>query len=192
MARVAVGYVSSAPAVFYRSSAEAEWTSLAGIVGTDPAVTFRPVGFADDSRFHVLSNHTGDRVGLYLFEPDPPRLEMVREDDELDITGVEWNAAGTQIAGLTLEGERPKYSIVDGKSLRVQALRRLAAAFRGQWSQIVSQSDDGNRLVVNVFSDRNPGVWYLVELDSNKVRSLMAALPSIAAPRMAGTESLSV
>ena len=192
VARVAVGYVNSTPAVFYRSFRETEWTSLAGIVGTDPAVTFRPVGFADDSRFYVLSNHTGDRIGLYLFEPDPPRLEMVREDDELDITGVEWNAAGTEVAGLTLEGQRPKYAIVDGKSLRVQALRRLAGAFRGQWSQVVSQSRDGNRLVVNVFSDRNPGVWYLVELDSNKVRSLMAARPGIAASRMAGTESLSI
>ena len=192
IARVAVGYVSSTPAVFYRSSVEAEWTSLAGIVGADPAVTFRPVGFVDDSRFYVLSNHTGDRVGLYLFEPDPPRLEMVREDDELDITNVEWNAAGTGIAGLILEGQRPKYAIVDGESLRVQALRRLAGAFRGEWSRIVSQSRDGNRMVVNVFSDRNPGVWYLVELDSNKVRSLMAARPGIAAARMAGTESLSI
>ena len=191
-ARVAVGYVSGTPAVFYRSSGEAEWTSLAGIVGTDPAVTFRPVGFADDSRFYVLSNHTGNRIGLYLFEPDPPRLEMVREDDELDITGVEWNAAGTEVAGLTLEGQRPKYAIVDGKSLRVQALRRLAGAFRGQWSQVVSQSRDGNRMIVNVFSDRDPGAWYLVELDSNKVRSLMAARPGIPASRMAGTESISI
>ena len=192
VARVAVGYVGGTPAVFYRSSAEAEWTSLASIVGTDPAVTFRPVGFADDSRFYALSNHAGNRVGLYLFEPDPPRLEVVREDDELDITGVEWNAAGTEVAGLTLEGQRPKYAVVDGKSLRVQALRRLAGAFRGQWARVVSQSRDGNRLVVNVFSDRNPGVWYLVELASDKVRTLMAARPGIVAPRMAGTESLSI
>ena len=140
----------------------------------------------------MLSNHTGGRVGLYLFEPDPPRLELVREDDELDITGVEWNAAGTDVAGLTLEGQRPKYAVVDGKSLRVQALRRLAGAFRGQWARVVSQSRDGNRLVVNVFSDRNPGVWYLVELASDKVRTLMAARPGIPAPRMAGTESLSI
>lgn len=192
VARVAVGYVDDKPAMFYRASGSDQWTDLQGIVGSDAAVTIRPVGFIDDARFYVLSNHGGNRMGLYRFEPNPKRFELVREDKEYDITGVEWNATGTALVGLTLEGTRPKYIVLKGDDPRVEVLRRLGRAFRGEWSQIVSQSRDGNRMVVYVFSDRNPGAWYLVEVKENKVRPLMSARPAIAAGKMVGSSSIQV
>ena len=192
-ARVAVGYAEGGSlAVFYRAAGGDEWTDLKSIVGSDPAVTVRPLGFIDDARFYVLSNHAGDRMTLYRFEPDPARFELVREDDDFDIAGVEWNAAGTQLVGLTLEGARPKYSVLKSDDPRIDVLRRLGQAFRGEWSQIVSQSRDGDRLVANVFSDRNPGAWFLVEVETNKVRPLMSARPGIVAGKMLASTSITV
>ena len=190
-ARVAVGYQQGGrPAFYYRPDANGEWTDLGSVVGHDPAVTIRPVGFIDETRFYVLSNHTGDRVGLYRFEPEPARFELVREDKEFDLAGVEWNAAGTEIVGITSEGTRPKYTVIKGDDVRVEVMRRLARAFPGEWSEIVSQSRDGNRMVVYVFSDRNPGAWFLVDAKQNQVRSLMSARPGITPSQMVRSEPI--
>lgn len=193
-ARVALGFMEGgAPAMFYRAPAGKDWVDLGEVLGMDPSVTVRPVGFTEDGRrFFVLSNHASDTMALYRFEPEGPRFELVRENEEFDVADVDWNASRNKIVGLTLNGLSPKYVILDGNDPKVDALRKYAPAFPGEWMQITSVSEDGNRMVLNVYSDRNPGVWYLLDVRAKSVRALMPQRPGITAGEMVGTVSLKI
>lgn len=192
-ARVGVGLDGASPVILYRAQGGRSWLNINESVGNDPLATIRPVGFMEDGkRFYVLSNHASDKLALYSFEPEPPRFELVREHAEFDIADVDWDPTRTKIVGLTLEGVSPKYLVVDKENARVKALRRYGRAFPGEWMRIASISDDGHRMVLNVFSDRNPGVWYLLDVNVNRVRALMPHRPAISPSEMVGSTALSI
>ena len=192
-ARVGVGLEGSSPVMLYRPQGERKWQNINESVGNDPSATIRPVGFMEDGqRFHMLSNHASDKMALYRFEPEPPRFELVREHPDFDIADVDWDATRTRIVGLRLEGVSPKYLVVDKESAKVAALRRYGRAFPGEWMQVASVADDGNRMVLNVFSDRNPGVWYLLDVKANQIRALMPQRPAVTPSEMVGSTALTI
>ena len=192
-ARFALGWLEGGKrTMFHRSSPDGEWTDISSVLGTDPSVTVNPIRFGGDGKLYVLSNHASDRIALYAFDPRSGEFEMVREDKRFDIGEVEWNAAGTKIIGLKIEGVSPKYGVLDGSDPKIDVLRQVARTFQGEAVRIVSNSRDGNRLVLFASSDRNPGAWHLMEPAKKKLQPLMALRRDINASQMAGSSPMNI
>ncbi|MCY3621294.1 MAG: prolyl oligopeptidase family serine peptidase [Gammaproteobacteria bacterium] len=192
-ARFALGWLEGGKrTMFYRASPDSEWTDISAALGPDPSVTLNPVGFGDDGKLYVLSNHASDRIALYAMDPRSGEFELIREDDRFDTGEVEWNAAGTTIIGLKIDAVSPKFAVLDSGDPKIDVLRQTARTFQGEAVKIVSASKDGRRLVLFASSDRNPGAWHLMEPRGNKLRPLMALRRGINASQMAGSSAVNL
>ena len=192
-ARFALGWLEGGKrTMFYRASPDGDWTDISSKLGEDPSVTMNPVGFGADGKLYLLSNHATDRIALNAMDPRTGEFEVIREDERFDIDDVEWSADGTKIIGLKIEGTSPKFSVVDGSDPKIDVLRQVMGTFRGEAVRIVSNSKDGNRLVLFTSSDRNPGAWHLMEPATKKLRPLMARLREINTAQMAGSTAMNI
>ena len=193
VARFALGWLEGGRrTMFYRDNEKGDWKDISSVLGRDPSVTIRPVGFGGDDRLYVLSNHASDRIGLYRFDPGAGDFELVREDKEYDVADVEWNADRSKIIGLLIEGKRPKLAVIDGSDPKIDVLRQAARALRGESVRIVSHSKDAAELVLFATSDRNPGAWHLMDTAQKSLRPLMAMNRDITAGQMASTSAIEI
>ncbi|HTV86416.1 MAG TPA: S9 family peptidase [Dyella sp.] len=164
--------------VWWRPSAGAPWKVL-----NDPAtsgVEMAPIGFnRDDSKLYVRVTHgdspdaieamtlaTGALTSLYQgrFADPGPLLESA---DGLDYYAV-----------ITQEGRRSLFYL-DENSQEARLNKALAAKFPGQLVYFSSFTRDGKRAIVSVSSDRDPGDYYIFDLDTHKASHLFSAMPWI-------------
>jgi dipeptidyl aminopeptidase/acylaminoacyl peptidase len=86
----------------------------------------------------------------------------------------------------------PEIAWLNPEHRDTQLLRSLSASFPGQVVEPTSWSDDGNKLVFGVRSDRNPGEYYLYDRGTGKARFLLARQPGIDPAKMAQVKALTV
>ena len=67
----------------------------------------------------------------------------------------------------------PKVTYLDPTSTYAQLHAALIRAFHGQMVSFVDWTDDGSTLLFEVYSDQNPGSYYLIDTHTHKVRKLM-------------------
>jgi dipeptidyl aminopeptidase/acylaminoacyl peptidase len=79
-------------------------------------------------------------------------------------------------------GRRAPEVVGDGP--KAQAYRMLFNAFPGQWVTITSHAKDGRRFIAQVRSDRNPGDYYLFDLDRKNADYLFSAMDWIELEQM--------
>lgn len=76
------------------------------------------------------------------------------------------------LAAVTQAGV-PRVHMINEAHPDAQLYASLAAAFPGQMVNFSSATRDGSKIIVSVYSDKNPGELYLYDRDSGKARFLM-------------------
>lgn len=164
--------------VWSRPSTSAPWKVL-----NDPATSgldMAPIGFnRDNSKLYVRITHgdspdaietmemaTGKLISLYQgrFADPGPLLESA---DGLDYYAV-----------ITQEGRRSLFYL-DENSQEARLNKALAARFPGQLVYFSSFTRDGKHAIVSVSSDRDPGDYYVFDLDTHNARYLLSAMPGV-------------
>lgn len=82
---------------------------------------------------------------------------------------------GKDVIGGVFEPGLPKFAYAQAGRPEQRFLQSLARAFPGQFVLPVSHSQDGKQIVVSVYSDRNPGDYYLVDRDTHEATYLLSA-----------------
>lgn len=91
---------------------------------------------------------------------------------------------GKLIAAVT-EAGAPKVTMIDEDSADAKLYASLSSSFPGQMVQFSSQTWDGDKIIVSVYSDRNPGELYLFDRDTGQARFLMKRMDWLDADAMA-------
>lgn len=76
------------------------------------------------------------------------------------------------LAAITQAGV-PRVHMIDEAHPDAELYASLAAAFPGQLVNFSSATRDGSKIIVSVYSDKNPGELYLYDRNSGKARFLM-------------------
>ena len=96
-----------------------------------------------------------------------------------------WLQAGHQLIGYKYFAEGPKVKWFDqGFSGRQAKLDQLLP---GTFNLTTSLSDDGQKMIVLAFSDRDPGRYYLYDASKDELRPLATRMPWIKPEQMAKT-----
>ncbi|MEY3706183.1 MAG: hypothetical protein RL585_740 [Pseudomonadota bacterium] len=173
-----------------RGVGESKWTKL-DLTAKRKRVAFQPVGFsADGQRAYFLSNfdqEKQDRLGLFEYDFQSKKVDLVHREADVDLAGPLLGANG-EVLGVFHLGGRGEQLLMDDRVKHGQFINMLVQAFKGQHVSVTSYSDDGNQAIVRVRSDRNPGEFYLFDLDTRKATFLEASLPKIKAKQMLETE----
>ena len=156
-------------------------------------ISIVPIGFnRDNSKLYVrvsqgkqpdaielMDMKTLTRTPIYRGQFADPG-EMLPTADRKDFFAV-----------VTQDGKKGLY-FLDDNSKEAQLTKALQSSFAGQLVRLTDFTSDGKRAVVSVSSDRNPGDYYIFNLDTMQAGHLVSALPAINPRQMHAMEPISV
>ncbi|MEM1390237.1 MAG: prolyl oligopeptidase family serine peptidase [Pseudomonadota bacterium] len=142
----------------YRLKGEKRWRVSSQRISADNQI-FRPIGASEKPNvIYVISNHDEDTTGLFRYDLLSDEFkDLVVRDPENDVTSVRLSRNGA-IKTVSAGG---KYLILDN------ATRRAIEAFpdfaNDSGFTLQSESRDGQRVIYEVASSSNPGVFFLYD-----------------------------
>lgn len=161
--------------LYYRSDEDADWT-----LANDENVTDRievPVGFsADDATAYLISQQaSGPDVIVQVQVASGERKVLVQDDDSDTLPDRIMYSANTAIpVGVQLMDGKPRTVFFDETSTDARLYRSLEVAFPGQTPVITSTTADGKFALVATSSDRNPGDFYVFDVEGKKAEHLLS------------------
>lgn len=105
------------------------------------------------------------------------------EDPFGSVGEVEWDATAQPFAATLVHG-KPQVVYFDPASPQAEEHRMLLGLFPGYHVSYANHSQDGALSLLLVYSDRDPGMWYLFDRTQAQVRLLLASREGIDPERM--------
>jgi dipeptidyl aminopeptidase/acylaminoacyl peptidase len=156
---------------------------------------FENIGFSADNNIAYFSSDfdmaSNARLGVFAFDFRSGKLNLIHRDDEVDIGGGIYGPDG-DVLGVFLnkgKGERLYFTEKDDSS---RFLQSLEVAFKGQDVTVTSYTDDGKKAIAFVRSDRNPGEFFLFDVETMKAKFLAASLPKLKPEMLAEMEPVTI
>jgi dipeptidyl aminopeptidase/acylaminoacyl peptidase len=172
--RFAVGINSNNRTVIsYRESADKEWNQfrLNDFEGT----RYAPISFSKDNQnVYLLANVGGGTRALYLFNLKDKSIKKLFHDTQVDIDKLVYDFTGRRIVYVGTELSLPKYHYLEPNNTKSNLHKRLMETFTGNDVIITSSTANGEKLVVYVYADDNPGDFYLLDTKTFKADYLMS------------------
>lgn len=157
--------------LFYRADDKAEWKLMSNSFKSGLKET--PLGFSPDNAtayLRVEHEQGPDSIVAWNIAEDK-RTEIFRDDN----TSPSPLYARGQLQGFHLMDGLPRRAFIDEQSQIAKLYRKLEKAFKGQSVTVTSMTDDGKLALVAVWSDRNPGDFYVFDTVTNKADYLLSA-----------------
>ncbi|WP_448670365.1 alpha/beta hydrolase family protein [Pseudoxanthomonas mexicana] len=123
----------------------------------------------------TLSTATGEFTPLF-------------QDKVAEVSDYIWSTDESTLVGVVTEAGAPAVKLIDESSPDAELYASLAGAFEGQMVDFASQTQDGKKIIVSVYSDSNPGELYLYDRDTGKARFLMQRKPELDKKKMASVK----
>jgi dipeptidyl aminopeptidase/acylaminoacyl peptidase len=176
-------------AVLYRSDEREPWQKLAEFGLPDEG--WSPLAFDyDNNTLFIACNEGRDRSAVYTYEPaSRTRGDLILGHDVVDVAGVMLSDLDRKLVGVAYEAEKPEIHWIDPEYKRVHDMvnEALPDTFN------VIQRPRGNRdiALVQSFSDREPGAYYLLSLKDLSLRFLLRPREWIDPAKMAEMKPVS-
>lgn len=137
-------------------------------------------GFLADNRHVAIIDYTqSDRGELRLFDTGTMEMkpEVLFAPPAGQIESVLFSPDRQHIIGVEYLDDRRRWYWIDPTWKKLDAL--MAGTFPGKVVDLVDISRNHKRLLFRVYSDRDPGTYYLLDTDGDGLRPLGASQPSI-------------
>lgn len=156
--------------LLYRSEPDDPWKVLADLEAVKRDLL--PVGFAADNRtLVVIASGDRDTSGLYLFDVDAGSLKTkIWHHDHVDVDQIVTDPYTGAVVGLQYDDGQPRQVHFDPTLKAVQA--GIDKALPNTSNTLINYSRDKKRLLFLAYSDRDPGTYYLFDLDQKKLDRL--------------------
>lgn len=157
----------------YRNDRDSDWELLA--TDKDTGRIEWPVGFSPDDRIAYLEveQKTGPNA-LVAFDTATRTRQEVARNAHSDPSAILYRNGSSAPIGALFLGGKPQTQFFDAGAREAQLHRSLEKAFAGQAVSITSQTQDGRLVMVQVWSDRNPGDFYLYDTVAKKAEHIQS------------------
>jgi len=160
-------------AVFKFNKADKTWHEVNNF---DYGKGFHPLTFDDKTNsLLVLDNIEHDTRSLYSFNIDTGERSLVYNNPTNDISRVYLSDDNQHLLGLKVIKDYPTYHFPDLNNKHQAVYKSLTDSFPGQHVNITSNTADLTKFIVFVYSDRNPGNWYLFDSITNSAKFVASA-----------------
>lgn len=201
--RVAVERQPDRTRVLYRDGNDGDWETLVsqGNQGGDgeDSVTqaWTPLAFDGDNRILYVAGRLGrDRTAVWRYDTKTRKLgEIVCEDDTYDtlteaddynpypLHGPIYDRAHKRVVGFAYRAEKPRVLWFDPDFEKLQTL--VDSALPDTTNFILAASPDDSKQLIFAMSDRDPGVYYLLDRKTHKIDEVAVPKPEIDPAQMA-------
>jgi dipeptidyl aminopeptidase/acylaminoacyl peptidase len=162
------------PRFFYRHGGRDKvWTELTKLKGLTSEST--PVAFVGRSFDVVEPLEKG--FGLFSVNIDSGERKLLSHSDLVPPSSFLIDADTHQVVAVEYIPDLPNYDFLAPDHPLARVLKGLLAAYPDDNVRIVSSTDDRKKVVILVYSDRNPGRFLLVDVDKMAAEEIVAARP---------------
>jgi len=183
--RAGVGREGDQISVLYRDRDGEDWRTLTSFLAETRG--WLPLAFDQDNRtLFVATNLEGRTVGISRYDPVTGRfLDSRVTDKTYDVISESYGTILTrsisrEAIGVRYEAEKPRTVYWDPVYQRRQAA--LERSLPGMTVEQEDVSDDGSKIVVFASSDREPGVYFLLD---KRLEQMAVTRPAIEPDQMA-------
>ena len=174
-----------------RPEPESRYTKIAEFPANKGDIPWSFLFFgADNETLYLLSTEHSDTNTLYTYNVRTGRFsEPLFHSDEGDITAVHLSWDRTKLYGVTYETDKLHHKFFDaGREKLHQTIDNSLPP--GTENSIISSSSDEKVLVIAAHSDRDPGTYYLLDLQHGRMSVIGRAMHSIDAKAMRSMEAV--
>ena len=158
--------------LYYRTGEGADWV----LVNDESASGHSewPVGFSADNRTAYLAVEQSEGP-THIVAYDVATGERTKVLADATGDPMVLHAPGTRVpvGALFLDG-KPRTAFFDPQSEHARLYRSLEAAFEGHAVYITSSTADGRKVLLQTWSDRNPGDFYIYDTVEKKAAHVVA------------------
>lgn len=141
----------------------------------DPLADFSPLTISDDGLTGYLKVREGnDRFCLERHNLENGQRQQLACHPQADLSGVVTSPLSGHVVGAVFDPGKPQVRWLATQQPDVKLLQRVWKQFPEAQVRITSHSRDGNRWVLRVDSDTNPGEFYLFDRQKQELRFLLA------------------
>ncbi|QSX80128.1 S9 family peptidase [Lysobacter solisilvae] len=171
--------------LYYRAGPDAEWTLVNDESQT--GLDMSPIGFSPDNKTAYLEAEQASGPNAILaFDTVSGERRQVMRDDQSDPAGAIRDANGAVVGFSFYDGAR-RTAFLDETSSEAQLYRTLEKTF-GQAVHVTSRTADGRKLLLQVWSDRDPGDFYIFDTTAKTAEHVAARGSWLDAKNMAAME----
>lgn len=149
-----------------------------------------PLGFAEDNKNLIISsNFSRDKYAIYEF--DPIKKENVRllcENNEADVDKIIASKKNNKILASLYITDKIQYKFFDEASMEIYNKIKTRLT---EYSILLSSANrEENKIVILAFSDKNPGIYYLYDVEKDNLTKIADVKPWIDEKEMAEVKSI--
>ncbi len=160
--------------IHLKAQADDEWNLFKEF--NEKEINMQPYGFSADNNKLIYFDSAADKEqGIYsmdLSTQDVNLLHTVEGDADIDRLIYDFNYNSPEIIGFSRMPGFVETEFFDPSHPVAKIYRALHQSFPGQVVNIVNLTRDQQLAVVNVWSDINPGNYYLFDLNKKKMQPL--------------------
>ncbi|MGY0799123.1 alpha/beta hydrolase family protein [Lysobacter sp. A286] len=159
--------------LYYRTGNGAGWQLLND--ADETGLRQWPIGFdANDQVAYLEAEQTSGPNVIVAFDIAGQTRKLVQRDDNVDPARVIYRNGSAVPVGVLLDDGKPRTAFFDEDLDEARLYRSLEAAFGNQPVLIDSQTADGKIALVETWSDRNPGDFYLFDKEAKSAELLLS------------------
>ncbi|MFZ5638094.1 MAG: alpha/beta hydrolase family protein [Pseudomonadota bacterium] len=167
----------------YRRDDAGEWTLINSSNASGKSIEV--YGSSRDGRIYASESDGKAPAAFGTIDPKTGAFDALFEDPVSDPSNFITSVDGSDVVlGVVTEAGAPEVTMVEKDHPDAKLYASLSASFPGQFVNFASATRDGKQIVVQVYSDTNPGELYLFDRDTNKARFLMQQRKWIDGKRM--------
>lgn len=175
----------------YRREASGEWTLVNSSKSSGKSLEV--FGSARDGRIYATESDGKATTTFGEIDPATGAFKPLFRDPVSDPSGYIASVDGSELVlGITTEAGAPQVTLIDNDHADAKLYASLAASFPGQFVNFASATRDGKQIIVQVYSDTNPGELYLFDRTTNQARFLMQQRKWIDSKRMASVKPIAL
>ena len=136
-------------------------------------IDLRVLGTTDDGTIYASRSDRKSPSAFGTLDRQTGEFTELFRDPVSQVEGWLQSPVDDTVFGVVTQAGAPKVHMIDEEHADAQLYLSLAGAFPGQYVNFSSATRDGQKIIVSVSSDRNPGELYLFDRGTGQARFLM-------------------
>lgn len=165
----------------WRPDNDSEWQTFENPFEAD----IEPWGAAADGDHFYVKSRDKERMGVYKVELSTGSVQPLLVDSEVEALSPIWDAERTELIGAVFNTGIPEPRFVDEQHPTAQIWRSLMQALPGYMINISRFTEDGDLAIVQLYSDTEPGVFMLLDVENMALNELAPVMSWVPAARLA-------
>lgn len=127
----------------------------------------------DDGTVYAVKSDGVSPAAIGTLDTGSGEFTELFRDPVADVSMNIWSTDGESLIGVVTEAGAPVVTLLNESHPDASLYAGLAQAFPGEMVEFSSYTEDGQQILVSVYSDSNPGELYLYDRNSGQARFLM-------------------